>query len=99
MFDKAKQLFELQGKAKKLQGILRELEFSGIELGGKIKVTVSGDQKVTAIEIDDSFMTPDEKTSLIKFLVQATNSAIKRAQQTAATKTKEIMGGLGIPGL
>ena len=99
MFDKAKQLFALQSKAKKLQAVLRDMEFSGIELGGKIKVTVSGEQKVTAIEIDDSFMVLSEKAGLIKFLTQATNSAIKRAQQTAATKTKEIMGGLGIPGL
>lgn len=99
MFDKAKQLFNLQSKAKKLQAALRDMEFNGTELGGKIKVTVSGEQKVIAIEIDDSFMVLEEKASLIKFLMQATNSAVKKAQQTAATKTKEIMGGLGIPGL
>lgn len=99
MFEKTKQLFELQGKARKLQAILKELEFSGVELGGKVKVTVSGDQKVTNIEIDDSLVNLDEKSSLIKFVMQATNSGIKRAQQAAAHKTKEIMGGLGIPGL
>ena len=99
MFEKTKKLFELQGKAKKLQGILREMSFIGIELGGKVKVTVTGEQKVIAIEIDDSLVSLEEKASLIKFVTQATNAAIKRAQQAAATKTKEIMGGLGIPGL
>ncbi|MFA5966961.1 MAG: YbaB/EbfC family nucleoid-associated protein [Patescibacteria group bacterium] len=99
MFEKTKKLFELQGKAKKLQGTLREMEFMGSELGGKVKVTVTGEQKVTAIEIDDSLVNLEEKASLIKFVTQATNAAIKRAQQAAATKTKEIMGGLGIPGL
>jgi len=99
MFDRAKKLFELQGKAKKLQNELRGMEFSGIELGGKVKVVVTGEQRVTAIELDDSLLTLAEKNSLIKFITQATNSAIKKAQQSAANKTKEIMGGLGIPGL
>jgi len=99
MFEKAKKLFELQGKAKRLQGALRQMEFTGVELGGKVKVTVTGEQKVTDIAIDDSLVNLEEKNSLIKFLTQATNAAIKRAQQAAASKTKEIMGGLGIPGL
>lgn len=99
MFEKTKQLFNLQAKAKKLQAILKDLEFSGVELGGKVKVTVNGEQKITAITIDDSLISLEEKASLIKFLTQATNAAIKRAQQAAANKTKEIMGGLGIPGL
>ncbi|HAR55088.1 TPA: nucleoid-associated protein, YbaB/EbfC family [Patescibacteria group bacterium] len=99
MFDRAKQLFELQGKAKKLQNELRGMEFTGAELGGKVKVTVTGEQRVTAIDIDDSLISLTEKDSLIKFVTQATNAAIKKAQQSAANRTKEIMGGLGIPGL
>ncbi|MFH1088639.1 MAG: YbaB/EbfC family nucleoid-associated protein [Patescibacteria group bacterium] len=99
MFDRAKRLFELQGKAKKLQNELRGMEFTGVELGGKVKVTVTGEQRITAIEVDDSLITLSEKSSLIKFITQATNAAIKKAQQSAANKTKEIMGGLGIPGL
>ena len=99
MFDKTKKLFELQGKAKKLQATLQDMEFEGTELGGKVKVKVNGEQKVMTIEVDDSLVCVEEKTSLIKFLTQATNAAIKKAQQAAAHKTKEIMGGLGIPGL
>lgn len=99
MFDKAKKMWELQGKAKKLQRELREMEFIGEELGGKVKVKLNGEQKVIAIEIDDDLINLDEKESLVKFLSQAFSSAVKKSQQTAATKTKEIVGGLGIPGL
>jgi len=99
MFEKTKRLFELQSKAKKLQAVLREMEFVGVELGGKVKVTVTGEQKITNIEIDDSLISLEEKSSLIKFLTQAANAAVKKAQQAAANKTKELMGGLGIPGL
>lgn len=99
MFDKAKRLWELQGKARKLQQELRGLQFEGVELGGKVKVTVDGEQKIVSLHIDDSLLNPAEKESLIRFLTQAFASATKRAQQAAAQKTKEIMGGLGIPGL
>lgn len=99
MFDKAKKLFELQSKAKKLQTALKDMEFEGTELGGKVRVKVNGEQKMLTIDIDDSLVSLEEKASLIKFVTQATNAAIKRAQQAAANKTKEIMGGLGIPGL
>ncbi|MBN2585155.1 YbaB/EbfC family nucleoid-associated protein [Patescibacteria group bacterium] len=99
MFDKAKKMWELQGKAKKLQQELRGLQFEGVELGGKVKVVVDGEQKIVSIDIDDSLLDPAEKDSLIKFLTQAFAAASKRAQQSAAQKTKEVMGGLGIPGL
>jgi len=99
MFDKAKKMWELQGKAKKLQRELRDMRFTGEELGGKVKVTLSGEQKVLAIEIDDSLINVEEKEGLIKFLGQAFTSAAKKSQQAAANRTKEIVGGLGIPGL
>ena len=99
MFDKAKKLWDLQAKARKLQAELKEMEFTGEELGGKVKVVLSGEQKVISIEIDDSLMSIEEKEGLIKFLGQAFSSAVKKSQQAAANKTKEVMGGLGIPGL
>ncbi|MBU1083244.1 YbaB/EbfC family nucleoid-associated protein [Patescibacteria group bacterium] len=99
MFDKAKKLWDLQSKARKLQAELKEMEFTGEELGGKVKVTLSGEQRVIAVEIDDSLVSIEEKDSLIKFLSQAFSSAVKKSQQAAANKTKEVMGGLGIPGL
>lgn len=99
MFDKAKKMWELQGKAKKLQRELRDMQFTGEELGGKVKVTLSGEQRVIAIELDDSLINVEEKETLIKFLSQAFTAAAKKSQQAAANKTKEIIGGLGIPGL
>lgn len=99
MFDKAKKLWELQSKAKQLQKELREMEFIGEELGGKVKVILNGEQKVLSIEVDDSLISIEEKEALIKFISQAFTSAVKKSQQAAASRTKDIVGGLGIPGL
>ncbi len=99
MFDKAKKMWELQSKAKQLQRELREMQFVGEELGGKVRVTLNGEQKVLSIEIDDGLVNMAEKDSLVKFLSQAFSSAVKKSQQAAANRTKELVGGLGIPGL
>lgn len=99
MFDKAKKLWELQSKAKQLQKELREMEFVGEELGGKVRVTLNGEQKVINIEVDDELVNLEEKDNLIKFLSQAFTAATKKSQQAAANRTKDIVGGLGIPGL
>lgn len=96
MFDKAKQLWKLQAEAKKLQAELREMQFEGVELGGKVKVVVDGEQKVVSIEIDDSLMDPAEKDSLVRFLKQAITSALTKSQQAAAQKMKSIAGDLGL---
>ena len=53
MFDKAKQLFKLQAEAKRIQNELKAMEFEGVELGGKVKVMVNGEQKITDMVIDD----------------------------------------------
>lgn len=96
MFDKAKQLWKLQQEAKRIQSELREMSFEGVELGGKVKVVVSGEQKVTEIHIDDSLLDPSEKESVERFLKQAIASAITKSQQAAAQKMKSIAGDLGM---
>lgn len=96
MFDKAKQLWKLQAEAKRIQNELREMQFEGIELGGKVRVVVNGEQKVEAIDIDDSLLDPSEKEGLERFLKQALSSAISKSQQAAAQKMKAIAGDLGM---
>jgi DNA-binding YbaB/EbfC family protein len=96
MFDKAKQMWKLQAEAKRLQAELRDMEFEGVELGGKVKVVVNGEQKVSSIYIDDSLLNVSEKEAVERFLKQAITSAITKSQQAAAQKMKSIAGDLGL---
>lgn len=95
MFDKAKMIW----KAKQIQNELKKMKFIGEELGGKVKVTVNGEQKVQSIEIADELITLEEKESLQRFLKQAVTSAIAKSQQAAANKMKSVASDLGISGL
>lgn len=98
MFDKMKQLFDLQGK---MQTVKKELENSSVESqsrGGDIKIVIRGDQKITSINIADSLLSADNKASLEKDLVNCFNEAIKKSQSLAADKMKQVTG-INLPGL
>lgn len=93
LFDKAKNLYEMQKKAKdikkKLANIHIEAEASGVV------VTINGEQVVVKVEIkDESLLTDKEK--LQAALTEAFNKAVKKSQEVAAENMKDIMGSLGL---
>ena len=96
MFDKAKKMLALQAKARQIQNELKSLEFEGVELGGKVRVVVNGEQKVTVVEIAEELLQPSEKEAVERFLKQAITSAVTKSQQAAAQKMKALSGELGL---
>ena len=86
MFDKFKQLGELnkmRAQAVKIQKELKKEEIEVMENG--IRVVVTGDQKIKILEIDG--MADNRIPDVI-------NKAIKKSQQVAAKKLQEMSGGL-----
>lgn len=67
--------------------------------GGAISITISGHQRVQAIEIVPDLLNPEEAEMLQDMLVAAVNSAIEQSQAMAAEKMEGITGGLGDSGL
>ncbi|MBE2197859.1 MAG: YbaB/EbfC family nucleoid-associated protein [Anaerolinea sp.] len=63
--------------------------------GGAISITISGHQRVQAIEIDPELIAPEEKEMLQDLLVAAVNQAIEQSQAVAAQRMEGITGGLG----
>ncbi|HLB95385.1 MAG TPA: YbaB/EbfC family nucleoid-associated protein [Patescibacteria group bacterium] len=99
MFDKAKQLWELQKKARAIQKELKNTEVEAKAADGKVVVVFNGEQHLQSIEIEPAMLTPDKKRELEKALEQAISEAISRVQAIAAEKMKAIAGNLNIPGL
>ncbi len=97
MLDKMKALFEMQ---KKMQEVKRELENTNFDLqssDGLVKITMNGTQEVKEIIIKDNLNELD-KTRLGSSLKDTFNRAIKRSQEIAAQKMKDV-AGLNLPGL
>lgn len=95
MFDKIKELRKLQKQAKSIQ---KELEATHIEAEvDGVMVVINGKQEVQSVKIPDEMLTNGSK--LEKSLEKAFNKALKTSQQVGAEKMKDVMGGLGLPGL
>lgn len=99
MFDKAKQVWGLQKKARAIQKELKETEVEAKAAAGKVVVIFNGEQHIQKVEIDPSLLEPDKKKELEKALEQAIAEAVSRVQAIAAEKMKVIAGNLNIPGL
>lgn len=86
MFDKFKQLNELRKMRSEAMELQKELdEIIESYESGRVKVKVTGSQKVNYIEVDG------EERSDIK---DAINEAMKKVQKEAAKKMLEKGGGL-----
>lgn len=89
MFNKIKQIKDMRDQAKTMQAALAEIMVVGKAAGGKVMITVDGNQKVQGVKID-----PELETEKIEKGVQdAFNEASKKLQQEMAAKMKD-MGGL-----
>jgi len=63
--------------------------------GGAISITVTGHQRIQAIEIDPDVIDPEDVEMLQDMLVAAVNAAIEQSQTMAAEKMEGITGDLG----
>lgn len=98
-FSKAKELYELQKKARALQKELKETEIEAKSSNGFVTVVFNGEQHMTDINIADEAMSIGNKKQLEKDLKNTISQAISRAQAHASEKMKDIAGNLNIPGL
>jgi len=99
LFDKAKQLYDLQKKARAIQKELKDTEIEARSMGDLVGVRFNGEQHVLGIDIDESLVADGKKRELEKALQQAIAEAISKSQALAAEKMKIIAGNLNIPGL
>ena len=101
MLEKFKNMGKALKEAQNMKGMMeqvqKELEATVIpvtELGGKIKIEITGELKVVKFELDPSLLTPDQKSNLEKAVASGFSSAIKQAKDLATNKLQSVTGGL-----
>ncbi len=97
MLDKVKQMMELKRQADQLKKELEAIKLEVTEARG-IKVVINGAQIVQSIEIDESLLAPASKNRIQMDLLRSINTAVKKSQQQAANKMKN-MPGFNFPGM
>jgi DNA-binding YbaB/EbfC family protein len=95
MFDKMKQLLEMQ---KSMHELKRRLESSNFDIAsgnGMVKISMNAAQKISSVSINGNLAEID-KAVLEKSICEAYGRALKHAQEIAAGQLKG-MPGLNLP--
>lgn len=95
MFDKAKDLYKLQKQARDIKKKLKNTHIEAEHEG--VTVVINGEQEVIETKISEEAMQDSKK--LEENITKCLNKAIKKSQQIGADMMKDVMGGLGMPGL
>ncbi len=97
MFDQVKKLMEMKKQADILK---KQLEATIIEVRETrgIKVVINGAQIFQSIDIEEGLLNAGNKNRIQMDLLKNMNTAVKRSQQAAANKMKN-MPGFNLPGL
>lgn len=88
------QLQKLQEQIAETQARLAEETVSVTAGGGAIKIIVTGDQHVRAVEIDPELLKDADVEMLQDLILTAVNSALDKSRDLAAEKMGPLAGGL-----
>ncbi len=88
---------QLQEYMAKIQESLADETVSVTAGGGAIEVTITGQQRLTAVKIDPDVVDPEDVEMLQDLIVAAVNEAIESSQTMAAERLSALTGGLGLP--
>jgi DNA-binding YbaB/EbfC family protein len=96
MFDKMKQMMEMQKKARELQRELANSKVESSRMEGRVMVVMSADYKVHQINIDPGLLLQDNKQRLESAIKEAFQDALKKVQDIAVQKMKSITGNVDL---
>ncbi len=99
MFDKMKQLYDMQKKAKDLQKQMEALRVEKTSRDGLIKVIVNGTNKIESVSIDPSYLSANRQQDLERAVKDLINDAFAQIHEQTAAQAAQLMKGLNIPGL
>jgi len=88
------QLQKLQEQIQEAQAKLADETVSATAGGGAVKVTVTGDQKCTAVEVDPELLKDVDVEMLQDLLLTAFNSALDKSREMAADRLGPLATGL-----
>lgn len=91
-----KQAQKIQDQMQQAQAELADLEVQGEAGGGLVTVTMTGQNEVRRIRIDDSLLGED-RDMLEDVLAAAFNDTVRKVKKTVEEKYSGMGAGLGLP--
>ena len=94
-----KQVQEMQTRMKEMQESLAQMRVSATAGGDLVKAEVTGEFKLTSVEIDPSLIEGGDKEMIEDLVVSATNLAIEKMKAAHKEEMSKVTGGLDLPGM
>jgi DNA-binding YbaB/EbfC family protein len=91
-----KQAQQMQADMKRAQEEMAKLTVTGESGAGMVKITMTCQHMVQALEIDDSLV-GDDKEMLEDLIIAAFNDAVRRVEKTIQEKFSGMASGLSLP--
>lgn len=91
-----KQAQQMQANMKKAREEMASLVVTGESGGGMVRITMSCQHQVRALEIEDTLI-GDDKDMLEDLIVAAFNDAVKKVEQAVKEKFAGTAAGMGLP--
>jgi len=88
------QLQKLQEQLEEAQAKLADEIVTASAGGGAVSVSITGDQRCTAVEIDPALMQDGDVEMLQDLILTAFNNALEKSRQLAAERLGPLAGGL-----
>jgi DNA-binding YbaB/EbfC family protein len=88
------QLQRVQQQLAEAQAQLAEETVTATVGGGAVTVTMTGDQKCTAVEIDSELLKDADADMLQDLVLSAVNLALDKSRELASEKLGPLAGGL-----
>lgn len=98
-FGQMKDMYSLARKAKQMQKELKGLEVEGRSINGEVIVVVSGEMKITSIDIAEHMLSPDKKHALEDIIKETIAKALATAQSESATRMQPLLKDMNFPGI
>ena len=87
----------MQEQLEKASEQINAMEFEGSASNGLVKVTVTGENRVTAVNIDPEILNPDDKEMIEDMVMIAVNDAIEKADETKKSRLGSMASAMGLP--
>lgn len=88
------QFQKLQEQVQQVQAALAEETITASTGGGAVKVTVTGDQRCVAVEVDPELLKEADAEMLQDLLLTAFNAALEKSRELASERLGPLAGGL-----
>ena len=97
-FDQIMQMAQnAQNELQKAQETLDKVEVEGVAGGGLVKIRATAKGRILAVELDDSLLSPSEKTMAEDLIAAAINDARGKADAAAASEMQKMQSTLPLP--